>query len=392
MVTTIEPYDHPAIFFVRILFTITYFTPYVSGLTLCVTRLAEAIAGRGHTVTVLTMKHESKLRPQETIRAVRIVRAAPIARLSKGFLSFAWLRHAWREARDHDVIIVNLPQMEGFLPALFGKLFGKRIVAIYHCEVILPDSFFNQIVQSFLEISNSVTLLFADRVVTYTRDFARHSRILVPYLRKAVYIYPPVPAPKSSPSVQKRLRAKIGKADVVIGVAARLAAEKGIEYLFEAIPLLKLKMKNVNFKIAVAGPMEPVGEVEYRKKIRTLVERYKRHIVFLGTIKPGEMGGFYSLLDVLVLPSVNSTEAFGMVQVEAMMMGVPVVVSDLPGVRVPIQKTGMGILVPPRNSAALSDAIVRIIKDPDGFRLHHNDTARIFQFERTVEAYEGLFT
>ena len=54
------------------------------------------------------------------------------------------------------------------------------------------------------------------------------------------------------------------------------------------------------------------------------------------------MGSFYTCIDVLVVPSINSTEAFGLVQVEAMMMGVPVVASDLPGVRVPVQKQGWG--------------------------------------------------
>ncbi len=376
----------------KILFSLTYYTPYISGLTLYVVRLAEALVRRGHSATVLCMQHDPSLPSKETVRKVRIVRAAPIARVSKGFFSVDWLRRSWEEVKEHDVVIVNLPQAEGFIPALMGKFMGKQVVAVYHCEVLLPDSFFNQVVQSLLEISNSVTLLLADTVVTYTRDFAQHSRILAPFLGKTSYVYPPISVLTVRSTVQKRLKGKIGNADVVIGIAARLAAEKGIEYLLEAIPLLKLKMKNVNFKIAVAGPMEPVGEEAYNKKILSLVEKYRKHIVFLGTIKPEEMGSFYSLLNVLVLPSINSTEAFGMVQVEAMMMGVPVVATDLPGVRVPIQKTSMGILIPPQNTQVLADAIVRILQDPHKVHTDPSVVKRTFRVEETVRTYEKLFS
>jgi glycosyltransferase involved in cell wall biosynthesis len=149
-------------------------------------------------------------------------------------------------------------------------------------------------------------------------------------------------------------------------------------------------MGNVNFKIVVAGPTDPVGEETYQRKILTLVKKYTKHIVFLGTIQPEHMGAFYSFLDVLILPSVNSTEAFGMVQVEAMMMGIPVVASNLPGVRVPIQKTGIGVLVLPRNTQALADAIVRIILNPHDFQTHPSVITRIFSMEKTIRAYEKL--
>lgn len=376
----------------KILFSLTYYTPYISGLTLYVVRLAEALVRKGHRATVLCMKHEPSLKSQETARGVRVVRATPFARVNKGFFSFDWFRLTWRKVESHDVVIVNLPQAEGFIPALIGRFMGKRVIAVYHCEVVLPDTFFSQIVQTFLEIANSITLLLADTVVTYTRDFARHSRILAPFLRKTSYVYPPIPVPTVRSTVQKRLRAKIGKAAVVIGVAARLAAEKGLEYLFEAIPLIKLRVKSSVFKVVIAGPIEPAGEAAYRKKIHTLVKRYKKHIIFLGSLQPEEMGAFYSLIDILVLPSVNSTEAFGMVQVEAMMMGVPVVASNLPGVRVPIQKTGMGILVPPCNTQALADGIMRILQNPRDFQANPSVIERTFRIEQTVRAYEKLLS
>ncbi len=62
---------------------------------------------------------------------------------------------------------------------------------------------------------------------------------------------------------------------------------------------------------------------------------------FLGVLDAAQMAAFYPNLDVITVPSLNSTESFGLVQVEAMLAGVPSVASDLPGVRQTVLQTGM---------------------------------------------------
>lgn len=369
----------------KVIFSITYYTPYVSGLTLYVKRLAEALSERSHQVSVISFQHEKKLPLEEKINKVRVVRVKPLLKISKGFVSLGWLTKCYREIRKHDAVIINLPQFEGIVLALLGKIFGKKVIAIYHCEVVLPQGFSNRIINWLLNQSNRVSLALSDTVITYTEDFANHSKILLPYLKKAKYVYPPIPLPKIDKRVQKMIMDKIGENDYVIGVAARLAAEKGMEYLLETIPLLKDKCK-----IVIAGSLDPVGETSYKQKILKLVEKYKDYIIFLGELKEEEMGAFYSLLDVLVLPSVNSTEAFGMVQVEAMMMGVPVVATNLHGVRIPIKKTGMGLLVPPGDSRKLGEAIVEVIKNR-GKYIKYKETARKeFLLSKTIDFYRRL--
>jgi len=381
----------------KILFSITYYCPYVSGLSIAVKRLAEALVKRGFKPTVLCMQHEKILKPEERTKGVRIMRARPWLAASKGFLSWEFVRLAWQLVKETETVVVNLPQLEGLIPALLAKIFGKRLIAIYHCEVVLPEGFINTIIQSFLEISNFLTLLMADQVVTYTGDFAKHSKLLKSLKelkkdQKILTVYPPIPAPRISLAVRKRLKEEIGEADILIGVAARLAAEKGLEYLFEATTLLKFKIQHSTFKIAVAGPKEPVGEEAYKQKIIKLAKKYKKQTVFLGSLPEEEMGAFYSLIDVLVLPSVNSTEAFGMVQVEAMYGGVPAVVSNLPGVRVPVAKTGMGIIVEPKNSQAIAEAISEVIKHKERYVKDKDVIAGEFSLAKTLDFYAKLFS
>lgn len=149
-------------------------------------------------------------------------------------------------------------------------------------------------------------------------------------------------------------------------------------------------MTRTLLKLVIAGPIEPFGEEAYKHKILQLVEKYKDYVVFLGTVKEEDMGSFYSLLDVLVLPSVNSTEAFGMVQVEAMMMGVPVVAADLPGVRIPIQMTGMGIIIPKRESKKLGEAIVEVLKNKKRYIKNKDMIEKEFDIHKTFAFYDDL--
>lgn len=375
----------------HILFSLTYYTPYSSGLTLYVKRLAQELQKKENNITVLCMRHLSSLQASETINNISVKRAAPLFQISKGFFSLDWIFQSYTEVKKAEAVIINLPQFEGVIPALFGKLLGKKVISIYHCEVVLPAGFLNRAIQSLLNISNKVSLFLSETIITYTKDFGENSRVLKSFLYKTKYIYPPIPVPKIDKRVQDMIRKKITSTNrqVLIGVAARLAAEKGIEYLLEGIPLLRDKLKT-KFKILIAGSLNPVGEESYKRKILELAKRYKDDVVFLGELKEEEMGSFYSLLDILVLPSVNSTESFGMVQVEAMMMGVPVVVSDLPGVRVPVQKTGMGQIVPVKDIQMLASAIREILLNRKTYIKDNQLIKNTFSVRETTNFYLNL--
>jgi glycosyltransferase involved in cell wall biosynthesis len=103
------------------------------------------------------------------------------------------------------------------------------------------------------------------------------------------------------------------------------------------------------------------------------------------------MATFFSACDVNVLPSVNSTESFGLVQVESMLCGTPVVATDLPGVRMPIQTTKMGRIVPARDAQALAEAVVEIIQHRQQYVQPRETIEHHFPLEMTVKRYESLF-
>jgi glycosyltransferase involved in cell wall biosynthesis len=115
------------------------------------------------------------------------------------------------------------------------------------------------------------------------------------------------------------------------------------------------------------------------------------HWKFLGVLNPAQMAAYYPNLDVLVVSSLNSTEAFGLVQIEAMLNGVPCVSSALPGVRRPVQMTGMGKVTPIGDSAALAEGILQVLDEPQKYRRDPAEFARSYDPDSVAAEYEKLF-
>jgi glycosyltransferase involved in cell wall biosynthesis len=310
-----------------------------------------------------------------------VKRVPYLLQLQKGFIMPTYLFSLIKQVRKNDCILINLPQMEGVLAAIVGRLFGKKVVSVYACEVSLPKSFVASVIELLLTVSHMTTLHLSHQVVALSDDYVKHTKLLQHFRHKTIGIYPYIQKPIiTKKSSDKRM--------LTIGYIGRISSEKGLEYLLEAIPLLKKQLRDT-FMVTIAGP-KAIGEHVYSKKIETLGEMYKDFVSFIPPVADREMGNFYSSLDVLVLPSINSTEAFGMVQVEAMFCGTPVVCSDLPGVRVPIRETGMGEIAKKRDSEDLAEKIARVLKNRASYAAKKKIAEKVFDSEKVVEAYEKL--
>lgn len=374
----------------RILCTLTYYRPHTSGLTIYVERLMRGLARRGHQVTVLTSQYDPSLPTFEIRDGVRIVRAPVLARISKGVImpTFGWL--ATRLSLEHDAISLHLPQFDAPGLAVRGRLLKQPVVLTYHSDLKLPPGLLNRVANRVVDVANQAAAALATRIVAYTQDFADHSPYLRRWRNKVTIIPPPVEVADVSADEIAAFRRRWNLQGPVIGMAARLASEKGVEVLLEALPRILAVYPTA--RVLFAGQHEQVlGEEAYALRLAPLFERFRDHWTFLGTLNAREMATFFPNLDVLVVPSLNSTETFGLVQVEAMLCGTPTVASNLPGVRQPPLMTGMGKVVPIGDAAALADAILEIIANRAAYIRPRDEVAALFSTERTVEEYERLF-
>ena len=175
-------------------------------------------------------------------------------------------------------------------------------------------------------------------------------------------------------------------AAVGILVAARLHPEKGYEHLLDAIRVLKEKARHP-FVLLIAG--EGPFEKEYRERTRRLgCEGLVRFMGFRN-----DLFDFMVASDVFVLPSV--AEAFGLVLVEALHLGVPVVATRVGGIPEIVDHGADGILVPPADSTALAAALMVLLSN--GVRRSQlagagrSKVVERFSIERMIRAYEGLY-
>jgi glycosyltransferase involved in cell wall biosynthesis len=230
-------------------------------------------------------------------------------------------------------------------------------------------------------------------IVTNTDDYAEHSDFLKNHLEKIRAIMPPIElVPVNSEDIA-RFRTKYGiRPDHrPVGMAARLATEKGVEYLVQALPAVL--DRHPGTRILFAGQHEGVlGEEAYAQKLAPLIQRLGEHWKFLGILPPKEWSAFFNVSEVTVLPSINSTESFGMVQIESMISGTPVIATDVPGVRQAVKTTGMGVVVPPKDAQALAKALIDVLEHPNGYRGNAQDVQRIFAPEKIARQYEELFS
>jgi len=258
----------------------------------------------------------------------------------------------------------------------------------------MPKGLFNAIVNQVVHIVDHLAAILTNQIITYTRDYADHSPYLKHYLKKTRIIPPPVILPVTEKSRKQAFKEqnRLDTCRPVIGMGARFATEKGVEVLLDALPGI---LKNYPSAIVLfAGQYQHVlGEDEYAARLFPRIEEYIQsgHWKWLGILNQDEMAAFYANLDVITVPSLNSTESFGLVQIEAMMNGVPVVASNLPGVRQPVLTTGMGEVFETGNSAMLAEKICKILDEKSKYIRDPGQIIANYDPGRIAALYEDLF-
>jgi glycosyltransferase involved in cell wall biosynthesis len=378
----------------KILTVLTYYRPHTSGLTIYAERLARAFTKRGHQVTVMTTQYDPSLPLEETLDGVKLVRVPVAARISKGVIAPTFGLVATKLVAQHDMVQMHLPQFDAPGVALRARLLGKPAVLTYHCDLLLPPGVFNRFVNAVVDFQNNMAGRLSNHIVTYTQDYADHSPYLSRYSSKLTPILPPVELPDPLPGAVQAFAQEhhVQHRRPVIGMAARFAAEKGVEALLDALPIILKKYPRA--QVLFAGTHQNVmGEQAYSDRLMPRIREYEvaGHWTFLGNLDPVEIAAFYPNLDVLTVPSLNSTEAFGLVQIEAMLNGVPCVPSALPGVRQPVMMHSMGRVARIGDAADLAACILEVLDEPEKYRGDIEAIKQVYNPASIASEYEKLF-
>lgn len=377
----------------RVLITSTYFHPYSSGLSVYALRLARGLAELGHEVCVLTSQYDPKLAPEETLAGFRVVRVKVGTKLSKGVLMPGFHTQAKKWIAWADVVNVHMPQFESVVIARLAKRAKKPLVVTYHCDLVMSGGWFSRLAGWVTTQLGKWTLKRAQVIVQNTLDYAENSAVLKPYLEKVVEVPTPVDSLEPVPEEAKSFRLRFGlmESDKVLGLAGRVASEKGYEYLALALPLVWQKYPSA--RVVHAGSWKGViGEEAYLAKVEQMIQPFGDRWKSLGFLSDEDFMRFFAACDLLVFSSLNATESFGIVQIEALSQGTPVVASDLPGVRQPVLRTGMGRIVPVRDAESLAQGIISVLEE--GPEARKVPWAYLEQFEqkKVAERYHEIYS
>ena len=172
-----------------------------------------------------------------------------------------------------------------------------------------------------------------------------------------------------------------------------LIERKGFEYLIKAMKDVLKEHENVTLRIVGSGPLE--------KKLKELIEdlRLQKNVEILKNVSDEDLLRLYNSSDLFVLPSVvdsqGNTEGLGVVLLEAMACGLPVIGSNIGGIPDIIQDGETGLLVPEKDVNELSKSIVSLIEDEDlreriAFN-GYNMVREKFSWEKVAEGYITIY-
>ena len=154
---------------------------------------------------------------------------------------------------------------------------------------------------------------------------------------------------------KEKKRLGIGPNIFIIGTIAKLREEKGVEYLLDSIPAVLNSFPNCVFLI--------VGDGHLRSKLENQSKqlRINQNVIFMGYCE--KVTNLLSIFDIKVLPSI--TEGFGLVIVEAMAMGKPIIATYVGGVKEILKDGVTGLFVPPQDPKMLAEKIIYLLKNED---------------------------
>lgn len=339
-----------------------YHPPYAGGIETVAGELARGLSARGHRADVLCYAGRGAgegmpgagfpwVQPEHR-DGYRVYRVRPWVKLASAPLAPALLWNLARLARGYELIHLHQPDPWAAL-ALFLSGYRGRVVVQWHSDIVGKGAFYTLYRPLLWWL-----LRRADRIVVSSAAYGESSDQLAGFGRKlgVVPLGTRLPAPDHAASVALAARLKTFRGGRSLLVAAgRLVPFKGFDLLLEALAALP-----ADLCLAVAGG-GPLGERLARQAMDAgLGER----VLFLGDVPRAALGGLFGEGAMLVLPSRHRAESFGMVLVEAMAAGLPLVVSRIPGSGV-VEVAGLDSDAPAGVGFACGDAadLVRAVLD-----------------------------
>jgi glycosyltransferase involved in cell wall biosynthesis len=356
----------------RVLHISKFYSPIRGGIEAVAWELVEGLNGAGVQTDVLCSSHAATGKREHFPGNYQVVRANSWGTLLSTSIAPSMAAHLWRSRADYDIVHVHMPD-----PMAAAAIWAARpqgaVVVHWHSDVVRQRK-----ALKLYEPLQRWLLRRAAAVVATSQAYADSSGPLKPWRSKIEVI--PIGISDSGhnvrPKVVSALRQRCRGRKIVFSLG-RMTYYKGFEVLIEAAAGLP-----DDCVVLIGGSGELLDHYRAQVNRRGLAGK----VELLGHVKGSELASHYAACDVFCMPSTLRAEAYGVVMVEAMSMGKPVVASDIVGTGVPFvnahEQTGLN--VPVGNAEALVGALSRLLEDVE-LRKRFGAAAR----ERYEEHFEA---
>jgi len=356
-----------------------FYYPKVGGIEWVVRQVAEEMATSGNTVRVLAAVTRG-LGGNSSHNDVQISKAASLGVALSVPLAPTFPAHLRTASRDADLVHYHLPDPLSVTSHVLAGSSRPKTVATYHNNIVRQA----RALKAYRPVLDRL-LASTDRIIVTSPRLLDRSEFLAQYTEKCTVVplgidldeYGEYSGPEFDLPVE-------GDRPVILFVG-RLIYYKGIEYLIDA-------MADIEADLLVVGEGDRRDALEERARDRGVEDK----VSFLGYVSDDELHYCYDRADLFVLPSIATSEGFGIVQLEAMAYRTPVVNTDIAsGVPWVSQDGETGRTVPPEDSAALAEAIDDLLADP-ALRERYGENARKrveerFTRDRMIERTRAVY-
>ncbi|KAF5423723.1 MAG: glycosyltransferase family 1 protein [Candidatus Methanomarinus sp.] len=361
------------------------------GSTLAAYYLLIEMAKRGNEIDVFTTSVNSK-DSVEKHENTTIYRYGTNFRVLTSNISFGTFRNPVNH--DVDVAHEHFDIPHGIFAGLrYAKRKNVPLVVTYHGD--WEESYGGFIRRMGVAFHNRYLvdklLSHAKIIISPSEYYINESRFLKKYRDKIVAIPNGVNLKDFNvPYSKKECRDRLGiplNTNIILFVG-NLISYKGPDVLVKAIPIITRKVPDVELVFVGSGEMR--ADVE-KLSNKLGVENY---IKFAGFVEERLKPLYYKAADVFCLPSTMSTESFGIVNLEAMACSIPIVASNIGGIPDVVKEGENGLLVPPRDSDALANAIIYLLEN-EGARekMGKNGRKKVkdYSWEQVAEMTEKVY-
>ena len=329
-----------------------YYPPVVGGVEGHINLLANGLKDRGIKVEVLVSNTRAKLETED-INGIRVVKVPQLGRFASAPLNPglpSWVR---RLGKDADIIHFHFPNPTGEIASLLAGA-GNKIVVTYHSDIIRQARLarlYSPLLNRFLKSSDVIIATSPNYVQSsdVLRQFRDKCRV-IPFGINLERFALNSDISRKARSIRRKYK---GPMALFIG---KFRYYKGLYVLLEAMK----RVQGILLLVGI-GPMER----DLKKQVNA-DDELRNKVFFLGELSDEDIVNHLHACDVFVFPSIFRSEAFGIVLLEAMACGKPLVSTELgTGTSFVNQHQETGLVVPPNDSKALAGAINYLFVNPE---------------------------